>query len=285
MSEPWRVDAHHHVWDLSARRHDWLDSPALAPIRRDFGLADLAPATLAAGVDRTVVVQSLPEPDETAELLALAAAPGPVTGVVGWVDLTAPDVPARLAELRRLPGGDRLVGIRHPVQSEADPGWLTRPDVLRGLRAVGAAGLAYDLLVRPRQLPAALEAVRACPEVTFVLDHLGQPPAADGEFTAWARHLGRLAAGERVFCKLSGLVTGAGRGAGTVAGLRPYAETAWEAFGAARVMFGSDWPVCLLAASYAEVAEVADRLCEGLSYGERTEVFRGTARRAYRLSF
>ena len=148
----------------------------MAPIRRSFGAGDLAGAAEAAGIARTVLVQVLPDAGETAELLALAAGSPLIGGVVGWVDLTRPDVDQALAALAEGPGGDRLVGVRHLVQSEPDPGWLLRPEVVRGLRAVGAAGRCYDLLTRPGQLPAAIQVVREVPETSFVLDHLSKPP-------------------------------------------------------------------------------------------------------------
>ncbi|WP_043618823.1 amidohydrolase family protein [Nonomuraea candida] len=272
------IDAHHHVWDLSARPHAWLDSAKMAPVRRTFTLDDLAGPAAAAGVTGTVLVQVLPDLDETREFLSLAAGSELVAGVVGWIDLTAPDAADTLAAL---PGG--LVGVRHGVQSEPDPAWLIRPDVRRGLAAVAAAGLAYDLLTLPHQLPAAIETVSALPELTFVLDHLSKPPIASGELEPWRGRIRELAARPNVYCKLSGLVTEADWRSWRTADLRPYAEVVLEAFGPGRVMFGSDWPVCLLAADYAQVARAAGDLCAGLSADERAEVFAGAARRAYRL--
>jgi L-fuconolactonase len=206
-----------------------------------------------------------------------------VVGVVGWIDLTAPDVADELAALRADPGGDLLVGIRHLVQGEADPRWLCRPDVRRGLQAVAEAGLCYDLLTLPHQLPAAIETVRALPQLTFVLDHLSKPPIASGELEPWATDLRELAAEPNVLCKLSGMVTETDHTSWTVASLRPYADVALEAFGPSRVMFGSDWPVCLLAASYAQVAEAAAQLVGELSSAEQDQIFGGTAVHAYRL--
>jgi L-fuconolactonase len=209
-----RTDAHHHLWELARRPHAWLDGPEMDVIHRDFTLADLAPQAKAAGIGRTVLVQVLPSLAETAEFLALAGEPDLVAGVVGWADLTCAAVPETLAALRSGPGGARLAGIRHLVQGEPDPGWLARPDVRRGLRAVADAGLVYDLLTRPRQLPAAIEAARALPGLTFVLDHLSKPPIASGALQPWATLVRELAALPNVSCKLSGMVTEAGRPAG-----------------------------------------------------------------------
>ncbi|WP_309111284.1 amidohydrolase family protein [Saccharothrix sp.] len=277
-----RVDAHHHLWDLAARPQDWLDEPALAPIRRDYGQDDLRAVTTAAGVDATVLVQVLPDIDETAEFLALAGKSDLIAGVVGWVDLTAPDVAEQLDRLRSGPGGDRLVGVRHLVQSEPDPEWLTRPDVLAGLRAVRDAGLVYDLLTRPHQLPAAVRAVRALPDLVFVLDHLSKPDIAGGSWEPWASGIAELAAEPNVVAKLSGLVTEAGP-LWTVEELWPFVDVALEAFGPERLAVGSDWPVCLLAASYAEVVGAAEELTASLGDAERAAVFGGTATRVYRL--
>lgn len=278
-----RVDAHHHVWDLAVRDQDWIDPVTMAAIRRDFTLADLRPAAARAGVTTTVVVQTVAVAAETPELLALAAADELAGGVVGWADLTDPALADRMAELRALPGGETLAGIRHLVQGEPDPDWLTRPEVLRGLRTVAAAGLAFDLLTLPHQLPAAVRAVRAVPELRFVLDHLSKPPIASGELQPWHEHLRALAGCDNVAAKLSGLVTEADWRTWSVADLRPYADAALAAFGPGRLMFGSDWPVCTLAASYAEVVAAAEELTAGLSGAERHAVFGGTARRWYGL--
>lgn len=280
---PHLVDSHHHVWDLSVRDQEWITGDALAPIRRNFSLDDLAPEARAAGVTATVLVQTVTIADETPEFLALAAHSDLVAGVVGWTDLTRPDAADRLAELRQLPGGRRLVGIRHQVQGEVDPQWLLRPDVRRGLAAVAAAGLAYDLIVLPHQLPACIKAAREHPELTFVLDHLGKPPIASGALEPWAADVRALADLPNTVCKLSGLVTEADLSAWTVDDLRPYAGTVLDAFGPDRLMFGSDWPVCRLAATYAEVVDVARQFAESLSDSERAELFAGTATRVYGL--
>jgi L-fuconolactonase len=277
------VDAHHHVWDLSVRDQEWISGRAMAPIRRSFGIEDLAPLARAAGVRATVLVQTVCAAEETPELLALAVADNLVAGVVGWTDLTAPDVADTLAALIELPGGDRLVGVRHQVQSEPDPRWLLRPDVLRGLAAVAEAGLAYDLVVLPHQLPAAAGAAARLPGLTFVLDHLGKPPVTSAGPGPWSRAVRALAAHPNTVCKLSGLVTEADRSSWTVAGLRPWADIVLEAFGPDRLMFGSDWPVCNLAADYAEVFDAARALTGRLGDQERRAVFEGTATRVYRL--
>ncbi|MFF4799022.1 amidohydrolase family protein [Streptomyces sp. NPDC001351] len=275
------VDAHHHVWDLSVRDQEWI--PELSPLRRDFTLADLIPEAQAAGVDRTVLVQTITVPEETPEFLALAAAHDLIAGVVGWTDLTRPDITDELARLRELPGGHYLKGIRHQVQGEPDPGWLLRPDVRRGLAAVADAGLVYDLVVLPHQLPACTKAADALPQLTFVLDHLGKPPIDSGALKPWATELHALAALPNTAAKLSGLVTEAAPGSWTVDGLRPYTDTALEAFGPARLMFGSDWPVCTDRATYGEVLSATQELTADLDAAARADVFHATATRVYGL--
>lgn len=276
-----RIDAHHHVWDLGVRDQPW--TAGLPPLRRSFDLDELRPALDAHAIDATVLVQTITVPEETPELLALAAADPVVAGVVGWVELTAPDVAERIAELRALPGGQRLVGLRHQVQDEPNAQWLCRADVRRGLAAVAGAGLAYDLLVRPHQLPAAIDAVRALPRLRFVLDHAGKPGIARGMYEPWRTDIRALAALPNAAVKLSGLVTEADHHAWTVEQLRPYADVLLDAFGPARVMFGSDWPVCLLAATYGQVIAAAAELAGGLSSAEQAQVFGGTAATWYRL--
>ncbi|MEV7805530.1 amidohydrolase family protein [Microbispora sp. NPDC088329] len=279
------VDAHHHLWELSRRPQTWLDPPRMAPIRRDFTPSDYADVAAEARIGRSVLVQVLPDAEETREFLALAARSDTVAAVVGWADLTRPDLSAELAALAAAPGGELLRGIRHLVQGESDPRWLARDDVREGLRQVAAAGLVYDLLVLPHQLPAAIETVRALPELTFVLDHLAKPPVASGELEPWAGLVRELAAEPNVSAKLSGLITEADWDDWDAARLRPYADVALDAFGPGRLMFGSDWPVCLLAGALPLWAETVRALLTdaGLSAAERDVVFRGTAERVYRL--
>lgn len=273
------VDAHHHLWDLDVVAQPWLAEPGLAALRRNFIEPDYAAVAAAAGVTASVLVQTVAVPEETPELLAIADRSGLIAGVVGWVDLTAPDVAGRLAAF----AGRKLAGVRHLVQSEPDPGWLVRPDVLRGLAAVARAGLAYDVLITAGQLPTAIGAAEAVPDLMFVLNHLAKPPIAAGELEPWAGHLRRLAALPNVVAKLSGLVTEADVRRWQTADLRPYAEVALECFGADRLMYGSDWPVCTLAAGYDQVLAAARELTGSLSPAERAAVFAGTATRIYRL--
>lgn len=274
------VDAHHHVWDLSVRDQDWITGPELAPLRRDFTMKDLASEARAAGVARTVLVQTVTVPEETPEFLALACEHDLIAGVVGWTDLTRPDVADELARLRALPGGRYLKGIRHQVQGEPDPEWLLRPDVHRGLTAVADAGLVYDLVVLPHQLPACVRAAAALPGLTFVLDHLGKPPIATGALEPWATGLRALAALPNTVAKLSGMVTEADPASWAVEDLRPYADVALEAFGPGRLMYGSDWPVSTLGAAYGDTLDLTRRLTDP---HDHPQILETTAIRVYGL--
>jgi L-fuconolactonase len=275
------IDAHHHVWDPGSRRHQWLaDLPAL---QRRFDLDDFAEISAVEQIDASVLVQVLADTSETEEFLALADGGNVVAAVVGWADLAGPDVATEIARLRGMPGGDRLAGIRHLVQDEPDPGWLDRPEVRRGLRAVGAAGLCYDLLVRPGQLAAALRVTGDLDDVGFILDHGGKPAIGTGLVEPWARQVAELARRPNVTCKLSGLVTEAGPGweAGQIG---PYADWLLDCFGPDRLMFGSDWPVCTLAATYGQVVALARTLLGGrLSAEETNAVFGQNAAAVYDL--
>jgi L-fuconolactonase len=255
---------------------------ALASIRRRFAPEDLRPLLAANGVDRTILVQTRSSLDETREFLATAAQHDFIAGVVGWVDLTG-DVAKQVASLRARPGGAKLVGIRHQVHDEADPEWLARKDVRKGVAAVGKAGLTYDILVRTRELPAALAMVRALPDMRFVIDHLAKPPIASGAIDEWAARLKPVAACPNVFVKVSGMVTEADWKRWTVRDITPYVQRVLDWFGPERCVFGSDWPVCLVAASYAHVIDACGQAIGDLPIAERERIFGGNAVELYRL--
>jgi predicted TIM-barrel fold metal-dependent hydrolase len=229
-----------------------------------------------------VLVQSVARADESERLLATAADDGLVAAVVGWADLTS-DVPAQLERLRAGYGGNLLRGVRHLVQDEPDPQWLLREDVLMGLRSLANTDLPYDVLVRPPQLPAAVELSRRLPEVRLVLDHAGKPDLASGDLEGWSRDVRALAESEQVVCKVSGLITEADHQRWSLADLRPAWDTVLEAFGPGRLLFGSDWPVCLLAASWERWAATIAELIAPLSPDEADAVLRSTATATYRL--
>ena len=276
------VDAHHHFWDPASADYPWL-TDHLAPIRRAFGPADLEPVLRANGLDATVLVQTRSSFEETEDFLALADRTPFVRGVVGWVDLTDPGVADTIASLKERPGGAHLTGIRHQAHDEPYPDWLARDDVVRGIEAVGRAGLVYDLLVRSRELPSALALARRLPDTRFVIDHVAKPPIASGALEPWASRIAPFRELEHVACKVSGMVTEADWSTWTTADLQPYVDHVLEVFGPDRLLFGSDWPVCLLAASYDQVFEAARATLASLGDQDRAKVFGGTAARVYRL--
>jgi L-fucono-1,5-lactonase len=276
------VDAHHHFWDPATADYPWL-TDELAAIRRPFTPADLEPSLMAAGVDGTVLVQTRSSLEETVDFLAVAAETPFVRGVVGWVDLTSPTVADTIAELREGPGGNHLAGIRHQAHDEPDPDWLIRDDVVRGVEAVGRAGLVYDLLVRSRELPAALALAGRLPDVPFVIDHIAKPPIADGTLEPWASRMAAFEEFGHVACKVSGMVTEADWATWTVVDLQPFVDRVLATFGPDRLLFGSDWPVCLLASSYGGVVDATRQAFEALGPDDLARVFGGTAERVYRL--
>jgi L-fuconolactonase len=274
------LDAHVHVWDLRTRDQPWVDARTMAAIRRSFDPDhDLRAELDRAGFERAIVVQVLNNSDETAELLSLARERPWLAGVVGWIDVTSAAVEERIDHARTL---GPLVGVRHQLQAEVDPGaWLERADVGCGLRILAARGLPFDLMLRPAQFEQALRLVRDHPALTFVVDHAGKPPIATGALEPWAAGMRAFAAQPNVVCKLSGLVTMAGRDRWTTSDLAPYADVVLDAFGPQRVMFGSDWPVCLLAAGYTDVVGALRELTARLTPEEAASVWSGTACAVY----
>jgi L-fucono-1,5-lactonase len=279
------IDGHQHSWDPARADYPWMEAAELAPIRRAFGPADLAPLLKDNGIDASILVQCRSSVAETEEFLHVAAAAPFVVGVVGWVDLTDGAVDETLGRLRASPGGNKLVGIRHQVHDETDPDWLLREDARRGLTAVFTHDLAYDLLVRTRELLAAIATAQAFPQARFVLDHAAKPPIADGFNREWADRIAALAACGNVWCKISGLATEARWNDWDAERLFPYVEHAAKCFGEDRLIFGSDWPVCLLAGSYGEIKGALEECLARLGPHVREKAFGANARQAYRLPF
>ena len=274
-----RVDAHHHVWRLDRGDYGWL-TPDLAAIYRDFTLDDLAPLLDDAGISATVLVQAAPTVAETEFLLATAAdSGGRIRGVVGWVDLAAPDAIATLSRLARNP---LLKAIRPMLQDLPDPAWILDADVERALSALPGLGLCFDALVTPAQLPALLRMLERHPDLAVVIDHGAKPPIAMGNWLPWADRIAAIARHPHVHCKLSGLATEAA-GDWTVEGLRPWVDHLLASFGPARLLWGSDWPVVNLAGGYARWRAATDRLLETLAGDDRAAILGGNAARFYGL--
>ncbi len=247
-----RVDAHQHFWIYHPDEYAWIDD-SMAALRRDFLPHDLAPELESSGFQGSIAVQARQTLQETRWLLDLAERSASILGVVGWVDLRSPDVHSHLRSFAQNP---KLVGVRHVVQSEPDERFLLQPDFLRGISALEEFDLAYDILIYAKHLPVAAEFVERFPRQRFVLDHLAKPPIKSGEIDSWADGIRRLAALPNVFAKLSGLVTEADWQAWKPEQIGPYLDVAFEAFGPKRLMIGSDWPVCLVAAPYARTVGV-----------------------------
>lgn len=273
------IDSHHHLWDPRAREYPWMEGDPT--LERPMIVDDLRRAIAGTGVTGTVVVQADTTDEETDWLVEVAESAPEIVAVVGWAALDSSGLGDRLAQL--VDRSALVRGIRHPAQSEDDPRWLARPEVIEGVRAVGAAGLAYDLLIMPPQLAAAEELVRALPDVQFVVDHAAKPGIAAGLWEPWHSGLAALAAHENVSCKVSGLVTEASHEAWREQDVPRYISAVLDLFGADRCMYGSDWPVALLAASYGEVLELAQSATAELSQAERDALFGGTATRVYGL--
>lgn len=275
-----RIDSHHHFWKYSSEEYDWIDD-SMSVIRRDFLPADLKREIAAAGIDGVVSVQARQTVDETRWLLEMATQHDFIRGVVGWVPLIAPDIENHLAEFAH---DRRLKAVRHVVQDEEDDEFILRPDFNRGVSLLDTFGLAYDILIFERHLPQTIQFVDRHPQQVFVLDHIAKPRIRDGALNPWAANIRELAKRENVYCKLSGMVTEADVQHWIPGQLRPYVEVVLESFGPRRVMFGSDWPVCLLGVEYGRwVSTVVDFLHD-LSADERARVMGETAIEAYRLT-
>ena len=274
------TDSHQHFWQVGRFDYPWMTSE-LGVLYRDYLPDELAPILSRNGVSKTVLVQASNSVAESHWLLNLANENSFIAGVVGWVDLMSPIVDAQLDELS---AHSKFKGVRHLVESEPDDDWLIQPSVLSGLRQLSRYRLSYDLLVHTRHLKYVLQVVESVPELAFVIDHLAKPPIAKNEIKAWSQALKPLASYPNVHCKLSGLVTEANWTSWKSDDLRPFVEYALELFGTERLMFGSDYPVCLLAASYDRVLDAFQEILEPLSDADREKIFSNNAAKFYRLA-
>ena len=274
------VDAHQHFWRYDPDEYAWIDD-SMRALRRDFLPDELRTEMDAAAVDASIVVQVRQTAEETRWMLELAGRHPFVAGVIGWVDLQADDVERAL---ERVAADRRLLGVRHIVQAEPDDRFLLRPAFRRGIAALRQFDLTYDILIYPRHLPAACELVAGCPAQTFVLDHLAKPEIRRRAIDEWARDLERLASAPNVWCKVSGLVTEADWARWQPADLHPYLDVAFACFGPGRLLAGSDWPVCTVAADYSHTMGVLRDYLERRPAGERDAVLGGNAQRLWRLN-
>jgi len=274
------IDSHQHFWQVGRFDYPWMSS-SLAVLYRDYLPDQLEPILKENDISKTVLVQASNSVEESRWLLSLADENPFIAGVIGWVDLTSNEIDSQLDELSAHP---KFKGVRHLVESEPTDDWLTQPQVLRGLTRLSAYGLSYDLLVHTRHLKHIQKVVDACPDLKLVVDHMAKPPIASGELETWRQELTQVASNKQVHCKLSGLVTEAKWTSWTTEDLRPYVECALEMFGSSRLLFGSDHPVCLLAASYEQVLESFRELLRDLNTDEQQRIFASNAMSFYRLN-
>lgn len=274
-----RIDAHQHFWIFDAERDAWITDD-MSAIRKNFLPTDLGPVLKSNGIDGVVAVQASQSHEETQFLVDLSTMYAMIKGVVGWVDLQSAEVEKHLTYFKQFP---IIKGFRHVIEAEEDPDFLIRPAFLQGIRQLTAFGYTYDLLIRPRHYASTLVCVAQNPGQRFVLDHMAKPAIKAGEFDAWAAFMEKLASFPNVYCKISGLVTEADWNRWTVSDFKRYITHAVRCFGAERVMFGTDWPVCLVAASYADVMSIAGHGVSGFSQDEQDAFWGGNAVRFYNL--
>ena len=279
-----RIDSHHHVWDLSVREQGWMVGDALNPIKKNFSINDLRQAITGCGIQKTVVVQTVTNYDETPELLELADTDDLVAGVVGFLKIDASDAISYLDKYESMRGFKNLVGIRDIAHDYEDVKYLSKPQVIKNVQELGKRGLVYDLLTKTPHMQAAIDLVKACPDTKFVLDHISTPYIAKGEMQPWADQLVQLASFENVDVKVSGIFTEADWKNWKQTDFWPYLEHITNSFTPARMMFGSDWPVCLLAATYRQSVDLMEEFTKSFSEAEKNNFWAGTANRAYGLN-
>ncbi len=279
-----RIDSHHHLWDLEIAQRGWLAGEVLAPINRTFSMDDFYAERASAKIDKSILVQTLSDYEEMKEFFNVAANHDSVIGVVAWIDMSKSDCFENLEKYLDLPGANKLVGIRDGAQGRTDTQWLSSHQVVKNVSQLVQEGLTFDLLVDPPHLAASAKLVQQCPDTTFILDHIGKPnigKADDGELKEWSKLIENLAANQNVLCKVSGMVTEANWKSWEKKDFKKYFDVVLNSFGADRIMFGSDWPVCKLAASYDQVANLAEFLVDDLSQTDKEKFWSLNALKAY----
>jgi L-fucono-1,5-lactonase len=269
-------DAHQHFWEFDPAQYSWIQPDW--PIRREFLPDDLSPVLSGSGIEGSIAVQARQTLEETRWLLDLAEQHSFIKGVVGWVDLRSDAVEEQLSTLSKDP---KLVGVRHVVQDEPDDRFMLDPKFMRGISMLARFHLTYDILITPRQLPAAIELAKSFPKQAFVVDHLAKPLIRQGTLSPWREQISELAKSRNVFCKVSGMVTEADWALWKPADFAPYLEVVLAAFGTDRLMFGSDWPVCLLAAPYQRVFSLVEDWLAHLKPTQRQRIFGENCERFY----
>jgi len=280
-----KIDSHHHLWDLSIRPQDWMVGDGMDAVRRNFDVDDLRSAIAGTGIEKTILVHATTTTDETYELLALADIDPTIVAVVGWLQIDSVDAIKECEKYLQAPGGSYLKGIRDVAQDLPDSNYLAKPQSIATVQALGKMGLTYDILTKTPELKAAIELVRACPNVQFVLDHISKPYIAKQELEPWKSLITELSSFDNVMCKVSGMVTEANWNNWTTSDFVPYVDHIIESFTPSRLMFGSDWPVALLAApSYSAVVDLARSLTERFTESEKAAFWGLNAIKAYQVT-
>ena len=280
-----RIDSHHHLWDLSIRPQEWMVGDGMEPVARNFTTDDLRSAIAGTGIEKTVLVHATTTHDETYELLEIAQSDATVIAVVGWLQIDSPDAIAECEKYLQSTGGSYLKGIRDVAQDLPDSNYLAKPQSIATVQQLGKMGLTYDILTKTPELKAAIELVRACPNVQFVLDHISKPYIAKQEIEPWKSLITELAAFENVSCKISGMVTEAKWNTWQSGDFAPYVDHIITSFTPQRLMFGSDWPVALLATtSYSDVVHLAQGLTTQFTARENELFWRDNALSAYKIT-
>jgi L-fuconolactonase len=274
-----KIDSHQHFWRYNPARDSWITDD-MSVLKRDFLPEELALECTVNGIDASIAVQADQSEKETLFLLELAQDNLQIAGIVGWTNLASANVDERLQFFSRY---KKLRGFRHIAQAEPDDRFLMQADFLRGISRLHQFGFTYDILIYPKQLPAAIELVSKFPEQRFVIDHLAKPEIKSNDVTFWATHIRRIAESPNVYCKLSGIVTEADWRNWKPADFKPHLDVVFDAFGPDRLMFGSDWPVCLLAASFAQVKQIIEGYLHRHTDAEKQNIFGGNAIRFYNL--
>jgi len=280
-----RIDSHHHLWDLSIRPQEWMVGDGMEPVKRNFGADDLRSAIAGTRIEKTILVHATTTLDETFELLALAEIDPTIIGVVGWLQIDSPNAIADCEKYLQATGASYLKGIRDVAQDLPDSNYLAKPQSIATVQQLGKMGLTYDILTKTPELKAAIELVKACPDVQFVLDHISKPYIAKEEIEPWKSLITQLASFDNVSCKISGMVTEAKWNIWKTVDFAPYVDHIIDSFTPQRLMFGSDWPVALLAASsYSEVVQLAEKLTEKFTETENELFWAKNALSAYKIT-
>lgn len=274
-----KIDSHQHFWRYDAVRDAWI-TDSMAVLKRDFMPEHLGVELVANGINASIAVQADPSENETKFLLDLAEKNSRIAGVVGWVDLLSSRVGERLEYFSHF---SKLRGFRHIAQAEPDDRFLVRENFVKAVAQLRAFGFTYDILIYPRQLPAAIDLVARLPQQYFVIDHCAKPEVKSGKLSPWAAQMREIAQNKNVFCKVSGLVTEADWKHWKAEDFKPYLDVIFGAFGTERLMFGSDWPVCLLAGTYGRVKQLIEDYVKGFSPADTEKIFGGNAARFYGL--